>query len=205
MSIDPFAPIPLFSFPVFSTMIGGFAEHRQPLVDEIVALRKLHPGIRRSNRNDAWHSGEEFLRAPSPHLTWVLQNVTMYARKCLAPYYQGWAGAELRLGSYWANVLGPGGFNAPHHHFPQHWSGAFYVQVPPRGDASPDEHAGCFEIVNPNPWQSTWGGGNSVHEVKEGMIVLFPASLVHYVHPHAGPGDRISIAYNFNVVPKPRS
>lgn len=205
MSIDPFAPIPLFSFPVFSTMIGGYAAHRQALIDEIQAHRRQHPGLRRSNRgSDAWHSDEAFLQARSPALTWVLQNVTGYARRCLGPLYQDWAGAELRMGSYWANVLPPGGFNAPHHHFPQHWSGAFYVSTPPKVEGA-DEHAGCFELVNPNPWQSTWGGGNSVHEVREGMILLFPASLVHYVHPNGSEGDRISIAFNFNVAPRARS
>jgi uncharacterized protein (TIGR02466 family) len=206
VSLDPFAPIPLFAFPVFSTTIAGYAEHRKALIDEIQGFRRDHPvGLRRSNRNDAWHSGEEFLRSRSAAITWVLQHATVYARRCLAPFYQDWAHADLRMGSYWANVLGPGGFNAPHHHFPQHWSGAFYASVPSGDGPKPDEHAGCFEILNPNPWQSTWGGGNSVHAPKEGMVLLFPASLVHYVHPHAGPGDRISIAFNFNVIPKPRA
>jgi hypothetical protein len=34
------------------------------------------------------------------------------------------------------------------------------------------------------------------------MTLLFPASLIHFVHPHEGDEDRISVAYNFNVVPK---
>jgi uncharacterized protein (TIGR02466 family) len=200
---DPFAPIPLFAFPVFTTRVAGHEEHRQPLIDEIQACRKASPGLVRSNRNDAWHSGEELLRSRHPSLGWALNHVTVYARRCLGPLYQGWAHSELKMGSFWANVLGPTGFNAPHHHFPQHWSGAYYVAVP-EADGPRPEHAGGFEILNPNPWQSTWGGGNSVHLPKEGMILLFPASLVHYVHPHGARGERISIAFNFNVVPKPK-
>jgi hypothetical protein len=33
-------------------------------------------------------------------------------------------------------------------------------------------------------------------------MLLFPSSLQHFVHPHAGERPRVSIAYNFNVVPK---
>jgi uncharacterized protein (TIGR02466 family) len=200
---DAFTPIPLFAFPLFVTIVGGAQQHKDALVKEILDLERKHPGIRRSNRN-AWHSGEEFLASRSEGVAFVLQNATNYARQALGRYYQGWATSELKMGSYWANVLRAGGFNAPHHHHPTHWSGAYYVQVPQVGNGQ-DDLSGMIEFLNPTPWNTLGGtAGNFGYGPKEGMVMLFPASLVHYVHPHASEQPRISIAFNFSVVPKPR-
>lgn len=201
MASDPFVPIPLFAFPLFHTMVGGHEAHKEGLLRHILAHQQAHPGIRRSNRN-AWHSGEAFQKARDPHMDWVLEHVTQFARGALAPYYDKWARAELRLGSYWANVLGKGGSNAPHHHFPQHWSGTYYVSVGRVGTDAEDVQ-GMIEFLNPTPWQGVWNrGGNFALAPKDGMIVLFPSSLVHLVHATATDEPRISIAYNFNVVPR---
>lgn len=198
---DPFAPLPLFPFPLFSSVIGGFEEHREPLLNEILDLRRRFPGIVRSNR-DAWHSGDEFLAHRSEHVAWMLQKVTKFARLTLGRYYQNWATADLTLASCWANVLEPGGWNAPHHHFPCHWSGVFYVSAG-RAGIAPGDSGGMIEFLNPTPWQSVYGqGGNSAFAPKNGLTFLFPASLYHFVHPHTTDEPRVSIAYNLNVAPK---
>jgi uncharacterized protein (TIGR02466 family) len=198
---DPFAPIALFSYPLFATMVGGHEQHRQGLIDEIQALKRKHPGVRRSNR-DAWHSGDEFVASRNEHVGWMLKQVMTYSRHALAPLYDGWAKSELKLGHYWANVLGEGGWNAPHHHHPQHWSAVYYVSVGETGTTAEDPH-GMIEFLNPSVVQSAWGGGSYAHAPKDGNLLLWPSSLVHLVHPHRGEGDRISIALNMNVVPKP--
>lgn len=197
----PFSPTPLFAFPLFSTGFAGFEERREPLLNEILALRAAYPGVVRSNRN-AWHSGEEFHRHRSEHVAWVLQKVLKFARIALAPYHDSWSRTELQLASGWANVLEPGGWNAPHHHLPCAWSGVFYVSVGQLG-ARPGDPSGMIEFLNPNPWQSQFGqGGHRAFAPKDGTLFLFPSSLVHFVHPHATEEVRVSIAYNFNVVPK---
>lgn len=200
---DPFAPIPLFAFPLYATVVGGHEAHRQPLLDEIAAHRARGAGLRRSNRGGGWHSDESFLQSRHPSLGWVLQSVTAFARQALAPSYGQWARQELKLGSYWANVLPAGAWNAPHHHHPQHWSGAYYVSVPAVGGTA-DDPGGMIEFLNPSPVQSQWGQGSFAYAPRDGAILLFPSSLVHLVHPHPGPGDRVSIAFNLDVVPRPR-
>jgi uncharacterized protein (TIGR02466 family) len=198
---DPFAPHHVFAFPLFSTVLAGFEPHRQPLVDQILALRASNAGIVRSNRS-AWHSGEEFLHHKSEHVAWVLEKILKFARLSLGRYYNNWASSELVLASSWANVLGPGGWNAPHHHHPCNWSGALYVSVPNVG-TTPGDPSGMIEFLNPTPWLSGINqGGNFVYGPKEGLTLMFPASLYHFVHPHASETPRISIAYNLNVVPK---
>lgn len=198
---DPLAPTPLFAFPLYSSVLAGFDEHQAPLLAEVLAHRDADPGVVRSNRN-AWHSGDAFLAQRSAHLAWVIQKVTRFAHLALATRYANWSRSELQFASCWANVLGPGGWNAPHHHFPCHWSGVFYVDVGDAG-AIPGDPSGMIEFLNPTPWMAHVGStGNHVYAPKPGLMLLFPSSLQHFVHPHAGERPRVSIAYNFNVVPK---
>lgn len=197
---DPFEPIPMFTCPLFSTMVPGHEQHNPRLLDEILAHRATHAGVSRSNRN-GWHSGEEFLQLRTESIGWLLQNVVRFGRLALAPYYDDWARHELRLGSYWANVLTRGGFNAPHHHMPQNWSGVYYVSTT-GVSTDPATGAGWIEFVNPNPTQSAWGSGNFGYAPRPGLTLLFESSLTHYVHPHDGDEPRVSVAYNFNVVAK---
>ena len=198
---DAFTPIPLFSTPLFSSVVAGHEEHREPLIRLILDLQRRYPGIVRSNRG-AWHSGPEWLEHPSEHVAWMLQKVIKFAKLALAKYYDNWSSQELELASSWANVLGAGGWNAPHHHFPCTWSGVYYVSVPPIVVGSGDP-AGMIEFMNPTPWLSGLGqGGNFVYAPKPGLPLLFPSNVYHYVHPHQTPEPRVSIAYNLVVTPK---
>ncbi len=198
---DPFAPTQLFAFPLFTSVLAGFEEHREPLMDEILAMREEHPGVQRSNRN-AWHSGDEFLARPNPHVAWVLNKAIRFGQLTLGRYYRNWATSELVLASCWANVLGAGGWNAPHHHSPCAWSGVYYVSVGTIGQTREDP-GGMIEFVNPSPGLSLVGqSGNSAHAPKDGLTFLFPANLQHFVHPRFTDELRVSIAYNFNVTPK---
>lgn len=198
---SPFAPTPLFAFPLFRTVVGEHDRHRAGLLAAIDDARSTDVGVTRSVRGGGWHSGPAFLQRRDPDLGWVLQTVHQFAEQALASRYDGWKSTTLRLGSYWANVLPPGAWNAPHHHHPQHWSAVYYVQVPALGDA--DDPAGWLEFLNPSPVQSQWGAGSYALGPREGLIVLFPSSLVHLVHPapHAD-ADRVSLALNFDVVPR---
>lgn len=201
MSSDPFAPTPLFAFPLFSSLVGEAVRHKAALVEEIVGLSQRFPGTKRSNRN-AWHSADELATSKSPDIAWVMGNAQTFARRALGRYYQDWATSELKLGHYWANVVGKDGWNTPHHHFPTHWSGVYYVQAGQVG-ASADDMNGMIEFLNPTPWQAVWNrSGNFALAPKDGLTILFPASLLHYVYPYTGDEPRISIAWNFTVSPK---
>jgi uncharacterized protein (TIGR02466 family) len=204
MSSDPFAPLPLFGFPLFSSVVGEHGKHQQPLRELILQHKSKNPGVRRSNRN-AWHSADEFVALRDEHIGWVLQNAMKFGRAALGRYYQDWANHELKLGHYWANVLGSGGWNAPHHHVPTHWSGVYYISVGAVGSGNEDL-GGHIEFINPSPFNTSLGsaGGNFAYGPRDGLMLLFPASLVHFVHPHTSEEPRITIAYNYSVVPKPK-
>ena len=54
------------------------------------------------------------------------------------------------------------------------------------------ENRGLGHGVTPEPAELRRHAGRQVRG-------LFPSALVHFVHPYHGPGERISIAYNFNI------
>jgi len=100
----------------------------------------------------------------------------------------------------WANVTRPGGYNRVHNHAASMWSGVYYVD-PGSPDASfPD--SGVLEFVDPRLGSSmvtTPGrpfGGNLRVVPEEGLMVLFPSWLMHFVNPFEGTGERISISFN---------
>ena len=79
----------------------------------------------------------------------------------------------------------------------------YYVSVGTVG-AGADDLSGHLEFLNPSPWNTSLGshGGNFAYGPRDGLLLLFPASLVHFVHPNSSDKSRVSIAYNFSVVPK---
>ena len=44
------------------------------------------------------------------------------------------------------------------------------------------------------------GDNNYYLKPKEGLMILFPASVQHMVYPFKGPGTRIAIAFNLSLV-----
>jgi uncharacterized protein (TIGR02466 family) len=201
---DPFEPIALFSVPLFPTVVAGFDERKPALLADILDLRARYPGVVRSNRS-AWHSGDELAAHKSENVAWVLQKAVRFARHVLGRFHDNWSAHDLALAGVWANVLDQGGWNAPHHHAPCTWSGVFYVSVGEVSTSRADPH-GMIEFMNPMPWMSQIGrAGNFVYGPKDGLLLLFPSAVHHFVHPHVGADPRVSIAFNFNVVAKGRA
>ena len=84
------------------------------------------------------------------------------------------------------------------------WSGVYYV-APGEPDKSVP-YSGMLELLDPRESanyiqiQNTVLDARTFIENVPGRMVLFPSWLKHMVHPFAGEGVRISIAFNVNVV-----
>lgn len=106
----------------------------------------------------------------------------------------------------WANVNRLGDYHDPHNHPYAYLSGTYYVRVPQsraplrnRTDVRP----GCITFYDPR------GAANmtaikgdpqiepelTVHP-SPGMILMWPAFLMHFVHPNLSEEPRISISFN---------
>jgi uncharacterized protein (TIGR02466 family) len=92
-----------------------------------------------------------------------------------------------------------GAYNAPHDHLGAFWSGTYYVSVPESGD----RQAGAIEFLSPHKPLPALGAfkapitADKLHvRPKPGMVLIFPATLVHWVHPNDSKDDRVTIAFN---------
>lgn len=109
----------------------------------------------------------------------------------------------------WANVNRLGDYHDPHNHPYAYLSGTYYVRVPDsraqlrnRADVRP----GCITFYDPRgAVNMTAIKGDPQIEPeftvspKPGMVLLWPAFVMHYVHPNLSDEPRISISFNLIV------
>jgi uncharacterized protein (TIGR02466 family) len=108
----------------------------------------------------------------------------------------------------WANINRRGDYNVVHTHPNCMYSGVYYVTP---GKPDPDvPHGGLLELLDPREAHNYIQVTNTVLDArhfienKPGRMLLWPSWVKHMVHPYVGEGERISIAFNVNVVENDR-
>jgi len=164
-------------------------------------LRAEQAGAAKSNAG-GWHSDGNIFARPEPiiaelarHLQPALQHISMVARQVTA------ARVDFQATLFgWINVNGPGDYNNPHYHPGNTWSGVYYVRT---GAEVPDRPmSGRIEFIDPRtrcevgPNMALGQAGIMRVAPEDGMLLIFPSYLEHYVHPYFGPGERITLAFN---------
>jgi uncharacterized protein (TIGR02466 family) len=151
-----------------------------------------------------WHSHADFLDWDFPEIGSLAAEFMSAGRDFTSTLIPPGTEGELKVSFYggsWANVLRKGDYNKIHNHPGALWSGCYYVSV---GQPEPEPaFNGWIEFQDPRP--GNIHGGKERIEPAEGMLLLFPGWLNHYVNPFSGSGERISIAFNFDAefVPRP--
>ena len=124
-----------------------------------------------------------------------------------------------KITNMWFNVNNKNDHNNMHIHPHSHISGTFYVNIEDADSENWDESAftetdGYLEIFNPlEPSISlAWSGlienynifnsRSLVCNVKNNDCILFAPFLQHRVRPHVSDYERISISFNFQLIPK---
>lgn len=104
----------------------------------------------------------------------------------------------------WANINRRGDYNVVHTHPNCMFSGVYYVTG---GNPDPDvPHGGLLEMLDPREAANYVQVLNTVLDARTffenvpGRMLLWPSWVKHMVHPFVGDGERISIAFNVNVV-----
>lgn len=108
----------------------------------------------------------------------------------------------LGIQNIWININGPGSYNHLHNHAGSILSGVYYVKATPeqgniffeRGD-----NAEYFlpPMEKPNYFTST----ATTYKAITDAVYIFPGWLKHSVQPNLTKEDRISISFNYGVVP----
>ncbi len=191
----------LFATPVLSFTLPDAAVLNRTLIDEIAARRSGETGVQRSNRG-GWHSADDFFRREEPGHRLLAESL-LEATRAATLRFQGDAplGSLVLEAEGWINLSHAGALNAPHAHPGWLWSGCYYAQVPELGGASATD--GCIEFLDGRtnlrvlsvvdmPFLRTKAQVRPV----AGLLLLFPAHLMHWVYPFGGAGERVSIAFN---------
>ena len=106
----------------------------------------------------------------------------------------------------WANVNRTGDYHDPHNHPHAYLSGTYYVRVP-AGRATPanrnDVRPGCISFYDPRGVANMTAIRRDPQVEPEltvqpqpGLLLMWPAFLLHYVHPNLSEQPRISISFN---------
>jgi uncharacterized protein (TIGR02466 family) len=116
----------------------------------------------------------------------------------------GIIGKSITCTDAWANIAGPSDYQEFHSHPNNHFSIAYYVQVP---ESSGDIHFKSTEAFFDNcplPCREDSMFPASAHQIRvpanEGMLVAFRSNLQHMVSQNLSNKDRISISMNFKYL-----
>ena len=169
------------------------------LREAILRAERERPGMAQRSNMGGWHSGLDFLDWPDPPVRELRRRVERMAQALLQGSAPDPAARIFRLDA-WANVLRQGDYHGPHNHSNAVWSGVYYVAS--GAPAADRPGAGELELLDPRTGinMAPFAGEAFDRRVRitpaAGLMVCFPAWLRHMTHPHAGPGERISVAFN---------
>lgn len=194
-----------FATPIYYTDLIDSDVLNEQLRKDIRAWWQQDPqGTVRSNvaQVGAWHSATDMhtRREFNPLIREIFEMVQgIYDELGYDPDF------EPVCDSMWANINPRHAYNRHHTHPHALWSGVYYVQAP--------DDCGLLYFTDPRPQTqiltpyfdprrrhpNTW---NEVfYQPREGRLVVFPAWLVHAVHPNLSredgeAGERISVSFN---------
>jgi uncharacterized protein (TIGR02466 family) len=205
----------LFYSPLLQFQISDCEALNRQLLEETDAIRARSSGVTKSNKK-GWQSDADFFRRTEPGYTALRNHIVeavLEATRRLSPNFDFKSNEPQMEG--WINVNPPGAFNAPHTHPGSALSGTYYVSIPPDSvsiapespSIAPDAKSGTFEFIDPrvNAGSLSIEGATCFdHGVfvkpKDGLMIIFPSYLRHWVYPNEEESERVSIAFNIRYL-----
>jgi uncharacterized protein (TIGR02466 family) len=196
----------LFPTPLVTFQVEEADTLNRELLAEIEARRRKEEGVAKSNRQ-GWHSASDLFKRKEKaqaRLAGMVREAVEQATRKLAPDANL---TRLRMEcDGWINVNPTGAYNTPHDHPGNLWSGTYYVATPEAGEDS--GQSGRIEFIDArtgladNLVNAPFTASKLGVRPKAGMLLLFPANLLHWVHPNAAAEDRVTIAFNARFTPR---
>jgi uncharacterized protein (TIGR02466 family) len=189
----------LFPSRIWQAHLPALAPQLQGWTQTVLAMRAATPKPAGRTVRQGWNSADMMVLA-RPEFAALNQMITAACTSALSE--MGQEGVVFSLQS-WINMHDRGGFNFLHMHEGSLLSGSFYLSVPPG--------SGQFVFRDPRPGVilgNVKGGIPNGHAdihltPSDGLLVLFPCWMEHYVEPHESDQPRITIAFNANEAVPP--
>lgn len=182
----------LFPTCIWLQELENAASVNRSMLAEVRRLMASEPS--RAKVEGTWQSGGELCRNP------VFEPLVAAAAEAAkgAIRYLAWACQGLQITDMWANVNYQGQGARPHTHPNNFLAGVYYLQVP--------ADSGELVLYDPRPQTQILAplvtqrnlANMTRHGIppREGLLVLFPAWLMHSVVPNRSAVERISVAFN---------
>ena len=194
----------IFPKPFWSTEINL---NNKVLENECYQIKKNIPGVVKSNSGkNSYHSPNLLNLKNSPEILKLIKQITF----CVKFIHQQSKKEDVKLESFWININGSGGLNKPHTHSGNTYSGVFYIKVPNKmkegnllflkdhNERFVQESMGNFkEGYRPLPTDLSKLPVKPV----ENLLMIFPSWLPHSVEPNDVEEERISLSFNFTLLP----
>ena len=196
----------LFATPVFAFRPNDVADLNRELSKLLIAEFESSSGVRRSNIA-GWHSTPDLSLREEPCYQRLMRIVVDHVHEAIGQTARA-RGVALERGlrfavHAWAMVMRDGDYTVIHDHAQAHWSVVYYVD---RGDPAPSARpdSGRLTLQDPRgalsnvPGLDLFPSQFSINP-SDGLLVVFPGWLQHFVHPYRGTRPRISVSCNVRV------
>jgi len=182
----------IYPTPLFTTILQQFCVKKEAVsfnedtIGVVQGLREASKGRNKSNIG-GWQSE---LQNPNNHLK------PLSAAICDVIKISDLPTQNPKVAQMWYNVNVKGDWNSLHNHSGEyHIAGVYYVTVP--------KHSGRLVLRDPRPGNisnllyNDYSRGEYLYiQPKEGLLILFPSYLDHFVEPSQTDEERISISFD---------
>ena len=172
---------------LFSVSVGEYTVKDESLIESIREHLEADRGTERMQYSVRGKTGYH----TKHNLTDLDTNWSRQLKKEILKVASEWYGSKLETVECWGMCMNEGDFSAIHHHPGCKACGVLYVGVP---------FTELGELVLLDPVYGRRATEKISYHVdihpKEGVGVIFPPWLEHYVEPFEGEGTRYSIAWN---------
>ena len=185
---------PIFLNSIYQANLNDISNKK--ILSEIDLVKKIDlDGVLFSNRG-GWQSHAIGYSKIDPDTE--VKKLFNLALSIVDDIYKIWGISDkIEKADMWFNINGPGAYNSEHDHAGSKMSAVYYVDVPKDSGnlvfVRPDNQNHFFYAKNPTEYTF------QSYEIcpSDGLLVICPSNLRHYVTPNISQKNRVSIAINF--------
>ena len=169
----------MFSVPIIHFEIANWKTNKQKILDVLPEFNQEHFDSNGDQYTDFFHQSEEHL---PPYADTVIEILEPY----LAEFTER---RRIEFTDMWCQKSVLGMKHGVHNHGHSGWSAVLYVEF------DPERHTATKFY---SPFNNPWSGilQTFVPPVKEGDLVIFPATISHEAMPNESTTDRTIISFN---------